>query len=122
MEEKVVEAVRCEDLGLDDRAPAVDGRPGRRALSDDLEVVEGDGPCAEEGRIAGDIRSEWLRLRRLERLRTKALGLGVDGPGMWPGTLLLSLVLVGRGGCICACPLPLAGGFGTGGRGFCGSG
>ena len=82
MEEKVVEVVRCEYLGLEDRAPAVDGRPGRRALSVDLEVAGVDGPCAEDGRVPGDMRSEWLRLRRLERLRTKALGLGVDGPGM----------------------------------------
>lgn len=39
MEEKLMEGVRCEDLGLEDRAPAVDGRPGRRGISDDLEVV-----------------------------------------------------------------------------------
>lgn len=43
-EEKVVEEVRCEGLGVEGRAPAVDGRPGRRARSDDLEVVCGDGP------------------------------------------------------------------------------
>lgn len=36
MQEKVVEVARCEDLGLEDRAPAVDGRPGRRTPSDDL--------------------------------------------------------------------------------------
>ena len=82
MEEKVVEVVRCEDLGLEDRAPAVDGRPGRRALSVDLEAVDVDGPCAEDGRFPGDMRSEWLRLRRVERLRTNALCLGVDGPDM----------------------------------------
>jgi hypothetical protein len=37
-DEKLMEGVRCEDLGLGDRAPAVDGRPGRRAFSDDLVV------------------------------------------------------------------------------------
>ena len=118
MEEKVVEVVRCEDLGLEDRAPAVDGRPGRRALSEDLEVVDGDEPCEEDGRIPGDARSEWLRLRRLERLRTKAPGLGVDGPG----TPFLSLALVeGRGGVMWEYPPTSTGGFGTGGSGFCSS-
>ena len=39
MEEKLMEGVRFEDLGLEDRAPAVDGRPGRREVLGDLEVV-----------------------------------------------------------------------------------
>jgi hypothetical protein len=90
MEEKLVEGVRCEDLGLEDRASAVDGRPGKRAIPDELEVVYGDEPCAEDGRVPGDIRSEWLRWRRLERLRSKALRFGVDGcPGIGPGTPFL---------------------------------
>ena len=39
MEEKLVEGVRREDLELEDRASAVDGRPGRRAFSGDLKVM-----------------------------------------------------------------------------------
>jgi len=101
MEEKLTEGVRCEDLGLEGRAPAVDGRPGKRAAPADLEVVYGDEPCAEDGRIPGNMRSEWLRWRRLERLRSKVLRFGADGcTGIGPGTPLLSPVDVGgSGGC-----------------------
>ena len=38
----------------------MDGRPGRRANSGDLEVVYWGEPCAEDSRIPGTIRSEQL--------------------------------------------------------------
>ena len=61
IEEKLTEGMRCVDLEAEDGAPAVDGRPGRRAISDDLKGVQRDGPWAEDGRVPGDVRSEWLR-------------------------------------------------------------
>lgn len=39
MEAKLTEGVRCVDLEFEGRAPAVDGRPGRRGISGDLEGV-----------------------------------------------------------------------------------
>ena len=118
-----MEGVRCEDLGLEGRAPAVDGRPGTRTISVDLEVVYWGKPWAEDGRIPDSMRSEWLRWRKLERLRSKGLRFGVGGrPGMGTGALLLSSGLAeGRGGCRWTRPFGSAGGFGTGGSGFCGS-
>lgn len=123
MEEKLMEGVRCEDLGLEGRAPAVEGRPGTRTISVDLEVVYWDKPWAEDGRIPDSMRSEWLRWRKLERLRSKGLSLGVGGrPGMGTGALFPSLGFAkGRGGCRWTWPFASGGGFGTGGSDFCGS-
>ena len=94
MEEKLMEGVRCGDLGLEGRAPAVDGRPGRRAI---LGGLEGDGPCAEDGRVPGGTRSEWLRRRRLERLRSNVLRFCADDCSGIP--FLSPMPVEGTGGC-----------------------
>lgn len=123
IEEKLTEGERFVDLEVEGKAPAVDGRPGRRAIPGDLEGVCWDGPRAEDGRSPGDMRSEWLRCRRVERLRSKVLRFGVDDcPSIRPGAPFPSLMVAeGRGGCGWTGPFLSAGGFGTGGSGFSGS-
>lgn len=92
----------------------------------DLKAAYDEGPLEVDGRIPGNTRSEWLRCKKVERLRSKALRFGVDGrPGVGPDDSLLSppplMVAGGRGGCGRTWSFPSACGFGTGGSDFSGA-